>query len=1219
MGDHIKSSYDAPLKFTNDVRPSSPKLQRESLSMISLSGNFETESVDKNKKAKSVIGEIIAINPQFGTQLKSYLTKPVIQQIEKGESLKLLAEIKRITIISLDIMPQKCSDTELILLVDKCFLFLHSIAIQYEGYINVVNLYDKNIFFSIAFGIYEYVDNDQFDETCKNGMLCAIHISRTIKTLTGIHSIFIGISTGMTYCGVIGHIARKYYAIIGHSVDTAIRMMNISHDRISCDYDTVLHSQLEKNQFRSRGLRTLRRFEKYHVYEFVIDTPIQEHVDTTSSLTYCYPILGRTRELEYFNKILDEIKLVDRKYSGLLIEGIERSGKSRLLDAFVKLARARRIRIIKLSLHIIYAEKAYSVIYHIILQILEAEDCETVGEREKVLLDKLSDILVIEDFCYLNALMRVHFPLSDTYLSDTDWQRHIKTVDIFETILKELKINVCILLDDIQNMDYKSWQFLSSALDNQNIIIAMTMLKPRSWDDLSHVEAEIYKDKRIMNHELVGLDLDLLPIFACQFLNVFGISEKLSSILQEHKDGHIGWCETYLTSILQTNGLDFLKITPREAIKRNLVFPDSSLVTKLPIELMPEELSPPLPWSQMDILDVCILNENYFQPTDKDCNITELMSKIYDRMNPYEQDFMKCGATLGRVFKRSMVENVMPNAIPPHTSRTISEMIRMRILECASLQRRDFHYEDLIFCIDTTRQTFSDMHHLVSCHCSRPTITHRLPLPKTPYAQCKMLEFKVAAFHNMIYNMQTNKERNVHHTRAAKIYGQDAQKCNSCGSDRFLRILREDLLKEMEKENVIVSPRISMIRRRTIEAEKTVVTPKMTPLPVETITTARTQDSLGVRVSIMPTSIDIEEEDAPKKEENKITAESRFQKQFSSFSAEMIDDTAYLSSLETFSHVDYRNCQCDSVVSHLFWRMHQHIEQSGETEKVLEFFIQYSAAVIQLAQSFYAINLLSIAAKKCKAEIDEWINDNTESNIMHKGIILALMGDAYNALGNYDQAKRYYLLAVKLRDTQLIGKGICYNILRMFCKLRAPPDYIVDEKSVQLVVRNMELASYLRRLCSIFMKEDKLKMAQSFALRSFRIAFQSIDSFLEKGQIYLATVRVLHHTRSIRVLSGELEEAVEMGTKVFKISRALHLNKLMLIILPSLIQIMLWTRRINKTVDFMWELYFLADEDIDWSAKTWYYALSLDLMLDGGIVLESYETSYNYYKEFIED
>lgn len=36
----------------------------------------------------------------------------------------------------------------------------------------------------------------------------------------------------MAYCGVIGHIARKYYAIIGPPVDKAIRIMNISYDKV---------------------------------------------------------------------------------------------------------------------------------------------------------------------------------------------------------------------------------------------------------------------------------------------------------------------------------------------------------------------------------------------------------------------------------------------------------------------------------------------------------------------------------------------------------------------------------------------------------------------------------------------------------------------------------------------------------------------------------------------------------------------------------------------------------------------------------------------------------------------------------------------------------------------------------------------------------------------------------------------------------------------------
>lgn len=42
--------------------------------------------------------------------------------------------------------------------------------------------------------------------------------------------------------------------------------------------------------------------------------------ETMSNLEYCYPILDRFQELEYFKDILDEIGVVGRSYSGMLIE-----------------------------------------------------------------------------------------------------------------------------------------------------------------------------------------------------------------------------------------------------------------------------------------------------------------------------------------------------------------------------------------------------------------------------------------------------------------------------------------------------------------------------------------------------------------------------------------------------------------------------------------------------------------------------------------------------------------------------------------------------------------------------------------------------------------------------------------------------------------------------------------------------------------------------------
>jgi hypothetical protein len=73
-------------------------------------------------------------------------------------------------------------------------------------------------------------------------------------------------------------------------------------------------------------------------------------------------------------------------------------------------------------------------------------------------------------------------------------------------------------------MDYMSWQYLKCALNNKNIALAMTILEPPSWQDLSRVEIEIYKNKRLLQRSLTGLELESLSTLICQFLNIQGVS-----------------------------------------------------------------------------------------------------------------------------------------------------------------------------------------------------------------------------------------------------------------------------------------------------------------------------------------------------------------------------------------------------------------------------------------------------------------------------------------------------------------------------------------------------------------------------------------------------------------------------------------------------------------------------------------------------------------------
>lgn len=60
-------------------------------------------------------------------------------------------------------------------------------------------------------------------------------------------------------------------------------------------------------------------------------------------------------------------------------------------------------------------------------------------------------------------------------------------------------------------------------------------------------------------------------------------------------------------SAMQVNAFEIITISAAEASQYDLVFPDQSLLFKIPAYLMPEEIAPPLHWMQMSELTVCVL------------------------------------------------------------------------------------------------------------------------------------------------------------------------------------------------------------------------------------------------------------------------------------------------------------------------------------------------------------------------------------------------------------------------------------------------------------------------------------------------------------------------------------------------------------------------------------------------------------------------------------
>ncbi|KAI4498133.1 hypothetical protein M0802_006619 [Mischocyttarus mexicanus] len=1229
-------------------------LQRKEIDTKEEDSSSSDENIDNRIfSARKLMVETMKRN--MAIQLKIYLIHSVAEQIAHDLPLEHLMKTKRITMVSIDIISNDYSNFKLINLVDECYLLLHGIINPYSACIYFMNLYDNDILFSIVFGLEESIENNDDDdddnnkeEITKNAIICAFKILQTLKNKCDVRGVSIGVSTGMAYCGVVGHISRKDYMIIGIPVINARRIMEISYDKVCCDYDTIMHSNLCRSAFRSRGVKDLKRSGMCHVYEFLGIPSIQPTPINTSNINYRYPILGRLQELETFNDILDNIGVMDRNNSGVLITGNERSGKSRLLDAYVTIAKNRQINVIQLPLHYSYSEKEYTVIYHIILLILEAEDCKSIKDRERVLKKKLGSFLLSKEFCYLNTIMKVSFPLSNEYCNANSWQRYIKMTQIFDIILNQSG-RMCIFLDDFHYTDLMSWQFISLALDNVNIVIVLTTLNPPFDIGMFDVEDNVFEDKRLIKRNLQGLDNQFLTAFACQFLNVLAIPKSLDVILKKHSQNDIGWCELYLSLTLQSNGLDFLTMNSTELTQYNLVFPESSMITKVPANLLPEDV---IPCSEINTFHVCITNELYIGFVDANLNYIGLKKTLYERMNSYQQEFIKCGAVLGRLFVRTIVETVMLNSIAVYTAETVSELIRIRIIECASIQRSLFYTDDHLYGLFIRRQTFSNMHHLIQCDCP---FSHDFSVPTLPsYSNCKLLEFKILSFHKMLYDMLNKDKKDEYWRRACQIYEREAQKCTECGGGSFFRIFSRKL--SIEKPSTT-----SLIMRE----------PRRSILKTDIQRPTRSESLRTHRISIMPFFDNDQEEEKQMQDftSDVISVSSKigflFDRSRSKFlrrtsvKPERITDPSRYILLKKFTYIDYRNCHCYDKVNCTFWQLSQYIEQIGSDKDILEFLIGYSAGLIYIAEPLFALKILEMA-EQLNESIEKECQEGEKCDkypIVSKGIIYMFIGDAHMALGNYSQAKITYTKA--LSSQIIIPRSkltVCYISFKETLRLIIGERFLhqfVNRYHGPIAFDNLQLASYLQRYSSVLMVDGEVKTAKSFILQSLRLGLESSGNFSKKAQIYLTAVAVLRHTGDfyfikrlehlmieimkrqiywyraedltlmtrifmamyeIRALRGNFEEAIKFGRKILRMTNTMKLTHMKLALLPSFIEIMMWTKHISEAIDLINELYYMSDEDTDNSAITWYYALSLEFLLQGGIFLESYESCLRHAK-----
>lgn len=118
---------------------------------------------------------------------------------------------------------------------------LQSIVGEMLGCVNKTSLFDKDLMFLCIFGL----RGDKHELESQIGLRCAFKVRLGLVKFQNVKSVSVGVTTGQTYCGVVGHVLRREYTVIGMAVNKAARLM--------CAYVNKVNKKLSSRDLRDVG------------------------------------------------------------------------------------------------------------------------------------------------------------------------------------------------------------------------------------------------------------------------------------------------------------------------------------------------------------------------------------------------------------------------------------------------------------------------------------------------------------------------------------------------------------------------------------------------------------------------------------------------------------------------------------------------------------------------------------------------------------------------------------------------------------------------------------------------------------------------------------------------------------------------------------------------------------------------------------------------------
>ncbi|CAK1593969.1 unnamed protein product [Parnassius mnemosyne] len=714
---------------------------------------------------------LIAEERNIGSELRKFMIRPVLTQIDAHQPLEYLTEMRQVSVLFITLKPRKCPFPRLLTIVNNSYQITCEIVYKSMGCVNKIILFDKDIMILVIFGLRGFKHESEAQAALK----CAYGIKKSLSALDGVLEVSIGVTTGQVYCGVIGHPLRREFTVIGAIVNKAARFMCYFRNKITCDEATFVKSKMSNNGFTLQPNVKLKGIiHPGKIYEYTEEIRVKE----LFNIPVIPPLLDRIDEIEYFKNWIDEYHLPFRDFDALLLIGEFRAGKSRLLEWLIRYVKNKGLRTCYLSLSSIHSATPYLALGQIIDQMLGLKEPITGFSKEEKIVQLLNSHST--DLCYLNNTIKVRFAYHEGIYTQDENIRSQKTKTIFKKLIMAFPEPQVIFLDDLQNLDIPSWEFLSIMLNAPKIYTVFTITRGK----INSVHSWLYSvfiNNSIRKIVLGALTSKWIPPLACQILDVEAVPYDLCETLKTKCKGLPGVVESFIVHLFSNGALEIKKIPRCELINfknEDLQFPDPCLLRPQAVNLEDQQtLDQLINESSTDEIAVCIVTKK--EELNTDINVQNLDAIIMiqiDSLTPYQQLLLKIASVIGDVLSRNLLENIMYENNPLTTAKAIKRLFAMRILICANVRNR---FSRRTTAKVASASSFSSLANL-TCECSfdyDPEENENLP----KYAFCKVMKFRNKNTRKTCYDLLPINQKKEFHSRIVNYLEQTKQKCPSCG------------------------------------------------------------------------------------------------------------------------------------------------------------------------------------------------------------------------------------------------------------------------------------------------------------------------------------------------------------------------------------------------------------------------------------------------------